>query len=296
MSSPHNHNSTGLDSLDTQDIHLSLLANKVKVKDDNNEDFETSIDVTPAYEVGDSDLGFDSPNLSDPDLINDDDDDAISVNLDPQQPESPEIKPTGIPNMFSAFNSGGDSSPSDDESEKKEYSPREERKRKFEFIYKIKALAKKGIPEPFAVDMSSKLEDIELTYNEMYATYQRKNSVTLQRKMLVMSATLVEFLNNRYDPFDFKLDGWSESIYDSVNNEEYDEVLEELYEKYKSKAKMAPEVKLLMMMGGSAFMHHTLSSAFKPMTAPVRREQQPKADMTGPSGLDEILRDFKGMK
>ena len=70
-------------------------------------------------------------------------------------------------------------------------------------MYKIKALARKGIDEPFPVNMNSKLEDIELAYEEMYANYQRKNSVVLQRKMLVMAATLVEFLNNRYDPCDF---------------------------------------------------------------------------------------------
>ena len=108
------------------------------------------------------------------------------------------------------------SSPKKDSDEQKTYTPREERKKKHELLYKIKALARKGIDEPFPVNMNSKLEDIELAYEEMYANYQRKNSVVLQRKMLVMAATLVEFLNNRYDPCDFKLDGWSESVYDML--------------------------------------------------------------------------------
>ena len=43
----------------------------------------------------------------------------------------------------------------------------------------------------------------------------------------------IEFLNNRFDPFDIKLDGWSESIHENLN--EYDDVFEELYEKYNSK-------------------------------------------------------------
>ena len=34
----------------------------------------------------------------------------------------------------------------------------------------------------------------------------------------------LEFLNNRFDPFDVKLDGWSEQI--NENLEEYDEIFE----------------------------------------------------------------------
>ena len=41
---------------------------------------------------------------------------------------------------------------------------------------------------------------------------------------------LLEFLNNKFDPFDIKLDGWSESVNESIND--YDEVFEELAEKY----------------------------------------------------------------
>ena len=293
MNSSSDNNNTDLDQLDTNDLNMSLLANKAKMKEEEMDNFETSIDNTPAFEAldekikSDEDLVFNN-NVSseiheiDEDIISQDsersgDDETVHINSNPV---------SHIMNNFS-------SSPKKESDEKKTYTPREERKRKHELLYKIKALARKGIDEPFAVNMNSKLEDIELAYEEMYANYQRKNSVVLQRKMLVMAATLVEFLNNRYDPCDFKLDGWSESVYDSVNNDEYDEVLEELYEKYKSKTKMAPEMKLLMMLGGSAFMHHTLSSAFKTSARPTAAPQQTKNDMAGPSGLDDILRDFK---
>ena len=40
-------------------------------------------------------------------------------------------------------------------------------------------------------------------------------------------------------------------------------------------------------------MHHTLSSAFKTSARPTAAPQQTKNDMSGPSGLDDILRDFK---
>jgi len=71
----------------------------------------------------------------------------------------------------------------------------------------------------------------------------------------------LEFLNSRFDPFDIKLDGWAEAV--NENLEEYDDVFGELHEKYGSKAKMAPELKLLFMLGGSAVMLHMTNTMFK---------------------------------
>ena len=58
-------------------------------------------------------------------------------------------------------------------------------------------------------------------------------SVKFQRKMLIAFVT-AEFLNTRFDPFDIKLEGWSESVHE--NQHDYDDVFEELHEKYKEKA------------------------------------------------------------
>jgi hypothetical protein len=75
-----------------------------------------------------------------------------------------------------------------------------------------------------------------------------------------MMATVsgVEWLNGKFDPLGARLDGWSDSIYENLDD--YDDIFEELHEKYKGKAKFAPEVKLLAMLGGSAFLHHMTHS------------------------------------
>jgi hypothetical protein len=73
--------------------------------------------------------------------------------------------------------------------------------------------------------------------------------------------TGAEYLNNKFDPFDVKLDGWSESVNEGICD--FDEVFEELAEKYGGKSEMAPELKLLMMLGGSAFMFHLTNTMFK---------------------------------
>ncbi|NBX50289.1 hypothetical protein EBT25_10180 [bacterium] len=47
------------------------------------------------------------------------------------------------------------------------------------------------------------------------------------------------------------------------NIDDYDTVFEELHAKYKNKVSVAPEIKLLMMVGGSAMMFHLSKSIFK---------------------------------
>ena len=47
------------------------------------------------------------------------------------------------------------------------------------------------------------------------------------------------------------------------NIEDYDDIFSQLHEKYKSKATMAPELKLLFQLGGGAIMLHMTNTMFK---------------------------------
>jgi hypothetical protein len=89
----------------------------------------------------------------------------------------------------------------------------------------------------------------------------KQNSVKFQGNMMMAIINGIEFLNNRFDPFDIKLDGWGEQINENIND--YDDVFGELYEKYKSKASLAPEIKLMFQLGGSAMMVHMTNTMFK---------------------------------
>ena len=86
-------------------------------------------------------------------------------------------------------------------------------------------------------------------------------SVKFSRRMLIACTTGLEFMNKKYNPFEIQLDGWSENVMENVDD--YDEVFEELYVKYRSKMHVAPEIKLIMMLGGSAMMFHLTNSMFK---------------------------------
>ena len=132
---------------------------------------------------------------------------------------------------------------------------------KFKFLKKLEDLEKKGIRLTKKYDMESSLSEMKGEYETHLEERERKNSVKFQGKMLLACITGLEFLNNKFDPFDLKLDGWSEQV--SENVDEYDEIFSELHEKYKSKAKMAPELKLLFQLGGGAIMLHMTNTMFK---------------------------------
>ena len=132
---------------------------------------------------------------------------------------------------------------------------------KIDLIYKFKKLEGQGIRTTMNYNMSSHLEDMRNEYLKLKKQREVDNSIKFQRKVMMAAITGVEYLNNKFDPFDIKLDGWSESINENITD--YDEIFEELSEKYGGKTEMAPEIKLLMMLGGSAFMFHLTNTMFK---------------------------------
>jgi hypothetical protein len=134
-------------------------------------------------------------------------------------------------------------------------------KEKQDLLFKLNRLQKAGMPVSQKYTMSSKLEDVKSEFTGLKYQRDLQNSVKFQRKMMMAVVTGVEFINTKFDPFDVKLDGWSESVHENVND--YDEIFEELHDKYKEKAKMAPETKLFFSLAGSAFMFHLTQSLFK---------------------------------
>ena len=143
---------------------------------------------------------------------------------------------------------------------------------KKELLYQFERLEKKGLKLPKKFTLASNLDEMKMEYERLKRDKEIDSSVKLQRRIMMACVSGVEWVNGKFDPLGAKLDGWSDSVYENIDD--YDEIFEELYDKYKGKAKLAAEVKLLMMLGGSAFMHHMTHSMFK--------NQLP--------GLDEILK------
>ena len=132
---------------------------------------------------------------------------------------------------------------------------------KFKYLRKLEELEQKGAALTKKYTMDSNLEEMQGEYETLVQEKERKNSVKFQGKMLMAFITGIEFLNNKFDPFDLKIDGWAEQVNENIDD--YDEIFAELHEKYKSKATLAPELKLLFQLGGGAIMLHMTNTMFK---------------------------------
>jgi hypothetical protein len=143
---------------------------------------------------------------------------------------------------------------------------------KFKYLRKLEALEKKGVELSKKYTMDSSLLEMQGEYETIMDEKTKQNSVKFQGNMLMAVINGMEFLNNKFDPFDIKLDGWSEQLQENITD--YDDIFGELHEKYKSKASMAPELKLLFQLGGSAMMVHMTNTMFK----------------SAMPGMDDILR------
>ena len=143
---------------------------------------------------------------------------------------------------------------------------------KFKILRKLEALEKKGVEFSRKYTMESSLAEMQGEYETIVDEKNKKNSMKFQGNMLMAIINGIEFLNNRFDPFDIKLDGWSEQVNENI--QDYDDIFGELFEKYKSRATMAPELKLLFQLGGSGMMIHMTNTMFK----------------SAMPGMDDILR------
>jgi hypothetical protein len=132
---------------------------------------------------------------------------------------------------------------------------------KADLLNKLARLEKKGFTVNKRLNAYSDVSEIRTEYKRIVYSIEAEQSIKFSRRMLIACVTGIEFLNKRYNPFDVMLEGWSESVMENVDD--YDGVFEELYVKYRNKMHVAPEIKLIMMLGGSGMMFHLTHSMFK---------------------------------
>jgi hypothetical protein len=138
--------------------------------------------------------------------------------------------------------------------------PEEERRQKADLITKLDRLEKRGYPVSKRFTTDNTLDEIKEEFNRLTDARSLETSIKFQRQMLMGLVTGIEMLNDKVVPDRMKanIDGWSESV--NENLEDYDEIFEELYDKYKGKGNMPPEARLIFALAGSGFMYHVSNS------------------------------------
>jgi len=136
----------------------------------------------------------------------------------------------------------------------KNLSPQEIRMKKIELLRRLSEIKSKGYNLTKEYDFNSSIEEMEYEYALLKSFADKRNGTKLYKNILLNGISLLEFINDKYDPFEFKLNGWSEHM--SVEIDSYEDIIEELYEKYKSTGKSTPaEIRLifLILASGAAF-------------------------------------------
>jgi hypothetical protein len=112
--------------------------------------------------------------------------------------------------------------------------------------------------------MRTPLETMRAEVHSLERMRNVQRSIRTQRKLLISFTSGLEYCNKRYNPYKFGLDGWSGEVLENIGD--YDEVFEELHDKYSGSVDIAPELKLLAMVGGSGLMFHLSNTLFKSST------------------------------
>uniref|UniRef100_A0A6C0CSN6 Uncharacterized protein n=1 Tax=viral metagenome TaxID=1070528 RepID=A0A6C0CSN6_9ZZZZ len=159
----------------------------------------------------------------------------------------------------------------DEEGDEEEESVLSSESEKMDLLMKLDELRNSGhIVRTF--DLNNRLIEIKKEVHRIKHSVELNASIKFQQKMLMACVTGIEFLNKRYDPFDISLDGWSENVFENVDD--FRTIFEKLYEKYKSRAEMAPEIELLLALAGSAFMFNLSNSLFKNISSSVHGQMK----------------------
>lgn len=230
----------------------SSIKDKIKLRNDNIKSFnKVKHDKKKVEDIEDIDSGSDDDDedddASEDDEEDDDDDDDDGSDEESGSEDNSDVK---------SINGG-------DLMKKKKNELTEKR----EILYQLNRLQLKGHQIPHNFNMSSDLNEMKSEYDRIVRDKDTDSSVRFQRKMMMAFVTGTEYLNNRYDPLSIKLEGWSEQVHENITD--YDDIFEELHNKYKSKGKkMAPELRLFISLSGSAFMFHLTSKMFKESSIP----------------------------
>jgi hypothetical protein len=127
--------------------------------------------------------------------------------------------------------------------------------KKLDMLRKLGELAQYGVKLSQNYNMSSDYFTMKYEYELHKSIRSKQNSVNWMSSLMLNCIYGVEILNDKYNPFDLKLKNWSEQINADINN--YYDVFGEIYEKYNKPGKnMSPELKLILMVSGSALKFH----------------------------------------
>lgn len=142
--------------------------------------------------------------------------------------------------------------------------------KRIKILLELKGYEKRGYVLSKSYNVDSDYYDMLCEVESIKDMKSRDNGIGLCQKFLLASIQGLEYLNERYDPFSLRLKGLHESIY--TNIDDYNEVLAEIYDKYRSSGKrIEPEIRLVMMLIAAGASQHTVHTQLVSMPEPLKK-------------------------
>ena len=125
--------------------------------------------------------------------------------------------------------------------------------RKLGMLRNLMELAEAGIQLSQNYDINSDYDMMRYEYELHKGIRTKSLGVKWLQNMTLNMCFLMEWGNEKFDPFGMKLNGWTEQMATDIDG--YRDVLGELFEKYNAGRSIAPELKFVLMIGTSALQY-----------------------------------------
>lgn len=176
----------------------------------------------------------------------------------------------------------------------------EEQSLRARYLAQLKRLNNSGYSSQRRFGPEDSSETIKGEVMRLKKEKEVENGINYCKQGLVFFANTIEMVNSMVPGSPANLNGWSAHVMKTQND--YDEVFEELYLKYATNIEMGPEIKLITMIGASAFMFHlnklladkamgggNMQDILSKMMNKNGKGQEKKKEMSGPSMDSEEL-------
>lgn len=182
-----------------------------------------------------------------------------------------------------------------DDKKEPEETPEEKQLKKLDMLRKLCELAQAGCKLSQNYNMDSDYTTMKYEY-EMHTGIRAKyNAIKWMQNLGLNLVYGLEMANEKYNPFDLKLKGWSEVMNTDIDS--YYDIFGELYEKYQTPGKpIPPEIKLLFMVSASAIkihLTHTMASQFSTPQDLLNKDPQLAEQLRQKAMVDRMVQQSK---
>lgn len=162
------------------------------------------------------------------------------------------------------------------------------REEKEGLLLRLYELRRKGHPVPDDLGFHTDIHDLRFTVKRIEDELTTGSGVEMARHALIFSVGMIEMLNEQYNPFDLHLKNFSHDVMSQINS--FDDTLERLVKKYKTRVAAPPELALVFSLVAIGAATHMRESRKVKTTVKVQPVPQPSQSEGPTSGASAPVR------